>query len=404
MLVRATLALIALAPLAAAETLRVPKDFDTIQEAVDAAQAGDTILIAKGQHAAPVLIEGRSDLELRGAGHPVLDASAVDTGLSITGSSGIRITGLDVAGAGLAGILVSDSTDVLVQRCRITGSGSEAPWPQAAIQVAGGSQVRLERNRAEQVVVGLRFYGEGGPEATGCTLFRNVVDEVWHAAVELRGSGHVVERNLLRHADVGLFLEASATTVLRNTIRDVDTGIDVFGGEDAQLERNLVRKAGLQGVHVAAAATGTTLLHDTIAASGSAAALVIEASGASAVETRILKATGDGVHVSGAGCTLADLRVIKPAVIGLRLDGESHTVTGLLVSGAGQDGVAIPGHGNVLTDCKASKTTALGFTITGNENTLDACTSLDAGVYDLAKGGLNNTYTLSCKFKDIWGG
>lgn len=404
MLARAALVLLALTPLAAADTLRVPKDHATIQAAIEAAAAGDTVLVSKGEYPGPIVIDGRSDLVLRGAGHPVLDASAVDHGLSILGSTGIQVIGFDVEGAGLAGILVSGSTDVLVQRCRITGKGSLSKWPVAALQVAGGSLVSLDRNRAEQVVVGLRFYGEGGPEATDCTLTRNVVGEVWHAKIELRGSGHHVERNVLQEGgDVGLFLDASDCTVLRNTVRDSSTGIDVFGGDGAHFERNVVRDTGLHGLHVSAAATGTTLLRDTLVTSGSTAALILDASGVIATETRILKATGKGVQLTGSGCTLTDVRVVKPASHGLELGGDTHIVTGLRVSGAGEDGVELVGDGNALTDCKVSGAVAVGFAVTGDDNELDACTSLDAGTWDVTKGGTNNSYAPSCKFNAIQG-
>jgi pectin methylesterase-like acyl-CoA thioesterase len=63
------LALALTLPLAAsAATLRVPADHATIQAAVDAAVAGDVILIAKGSYAEAVAIDGKSQFTLRGKG------------------------------------------------------------------------------------------------------------------------------------------------------------------------------------------------------------------------------------------------------------------------------------------------------------------------------------------------
>ena len=40
-----------------AETLNVPEDYPTIQEAVDAAQAGDTVHVAAGEYRESIIIE-----------------------------------------------------------------------------------------------------------------------------------------------------------------------------------------------------------------------------------------------------------------------------------------------------------------------------------------------------------
>jgi nitrous oxidase accessory protein NosD len=404
MFARAPLALLVLAPLAAAGTIRVPKDQPTIQAAIDAAVEGDTILVAKGDYAETPVIDGRSGLLLRGSGHPRLavgDAPSHDNGITVSDSTGISVIGFDVDGAANAGILVSNSTEVLVQRCRVEGAFS-GTWSTGAYQVAGGSHVTLDRNRVDgHVIIGIRFFGEGGPEAADCTVTKNVVHTVWHAAIEVRGSGHHVERNTLSDADVGIFLDASDTTLLRNKVHDVDTGLDVFGGSGGHLERNSVHGAGSFGIHVEAGASDTTLLHDTVTASGSVAALLVEGSGLSSSEDRITKAKADGVQVMGSNCSFTDLRVSKPAGLGVSLVGGGHVLTDVRVTSPGVDGLEVTGDGNALNGCRAVHAAVQGFNVSGNDNSLQGCTSLDAASYDLATSGLNNTFT-DCKFKTTW--
>ena len=51
---------------ALADTLRVPRDHDTIQAAVDKAKAGDQILITRRRNAETVVVSGKTDLVIRG--------------------------------------------------------------------------------------------------------------------------------------------------------------------------------------------------------------------------------------------------------------------------------------------------------------------------------------------------
>ena len=48
-------------PAPAADTLKVPKDFETIQAAIDAAAAGDTIQIAKGRYTERLVVPAGLD-------------------------------------------------------------------------------------------------------------------------------------------------------------------------------------------------------------------------------------------------------------------------------------------------------------------------------------------------------
>lgn len=75
----------------------VPKDFATIQEAVDAASSGDIIQVARGVYSGPVLIDGKSGLRLFGR-NSVLQGSQADVGIMVVNSDRIRIQGFIVDG------------------------------------------------------------------------------------------------------------------------------------------------------------------------------------------------------------------------------------------------------------------------------------------------------------------
>ena len=67
------LAVAASAAAARASTLKVPSDdYPTIQDAVDAAGPGDVVLVGPGEYLESVVLDGKSDLRIRGKGSPVV--------------------------------------------------------------------------------------------------------------------------------------------------------------------------------------------------------------------------------------------------------------------------------------------------------------------------------------------
>ena len=94
-------------PTGAKGLLRVPQDFSTIQAAVDAAGPRDIIQVAQGTYKENVLIEGKSDIQLRGK-NTVLQGSGVGIGISIVGSDYIQVQGFIVDGYS-DGIILDDT-------------------------------------------------------------------------------------------------------------------------------------------------------------------------------------------------------------------------------------------------------------------------------------------------------
>lgn len=93
----------------AGPALHVPAQFPTIQAAVDAAKAGDTIKVAHGTFSENVLIDGKSDVSLRGQ-NTLLLGSGSGIGIHILNSDRIWIRGFTVDGYE-AGIVLDNTNN-----------------------------------------------------------------------------------------------------------------------------------------------------------------------------------------------------------------------------------------------------------------------------------------------------
>ncbi|MEN8150140.1 MAG: right-handed parallel beta-helix repeat-containing protein, partial [Planctomycetota bacterium] len=118
----ATAILAVLATTASADTLLVPKDFDTIQAAVDAAGDGDVIKVKKGTWTTPVHIQDKTNLTIIGAGGPSIVAGAAFVGFTVDECVGITIKGFRFQSPQERGIVVTGSDDVTIEKCRIDGA------------------------------------------------------------------------------------------------------------------------------------------------------------------------------------------------------------------------------------------------------------------------------------------
>jgi hypothetical protein len=203
--------LLLLGAAAPAATIRVPGGADTIQEALDAAAAGDTVLVAPGEYVVTEPIEFNRLLLPKGTGSPPgknltlrseagpeqtvlrMAASPADTtrasvvffgnretpasvleGFTITGGTGtVRVDGVEWD-AGGGGILCFFESTPTVRNCRVVENGPALRG--GGICCFGASPIIVDclitRNSACQGG-GMACYGDARPQVITCTFSEN---------------------------------------------------------------------------------------------------------------------------------------------------------------------------------------------------------------------------------------
>lgn len=289
----------ALAPAALADTIRVPDDVATIQAAVDAAQPGDEIVI-HGLHFENVLVQGKTDLVIRGVRGAVIDGSLENgltyEGLEIEFCHGITVRGLTVKNTRNDMILVQDSAEVVIDRCTVI-AGEE--HDSDGIGVQRSHDVTIEHCRA----IGVDNDG-----------------------IYMNAERGVVRRNRIessRGTGIRLAANAADCIVERSRVRDTEGPAIEVRGEGNTIRRNALKGANEVGVHVR---DGVHLVTDN----------------------RIAGTLEDGLYIESDGCTVAYNRVKRAGRSGLVIDSRLGLYESNVIRRSTRAGISLSGRENLL--------------------------------------------------------
>ena len=386
----ACIALLALAAPALADTIKVPKDFDTINEAVAAAQAGDTVSVSKGTYIEQVFV-GVSGIKLVGKqavidaeyGAACIDIQADDvsvsgftlvngaTGLFATGSNinvskchvynatvvGISVTGgaamisgNTVTACGRNGILYDRSAigDTLIEKNTCTRNGFDGISATGAGLTLSKNRCELNGERGIQVTVA-DLSGDGAPASAPVT----------------------VEKNTCLQNDVGLLLlngTASAVTLSKNDCsNNADRGLIVDAIEPVVSGNSCEDNGGI-GLHLL---TGGALVEKNACSGNRGSGIALDSNadipnggGFGDGSDNVLGSNtckdngGDGIQVfAGANNVLDANKCLGNGDDGIDLDDVSitdATVSGNTCNDNGHEGIDNSGQATVITDnvCK----------------------------------------------------
>jgi len=187
-------------------TINVDPD-ESIQDAINAASPGDTILVASGRYHEHNLLINKS-LTLRGAGSDTtfIDGDGKnDTIVSIIASN-VEVTGFTIE----------------------NGSGSEE-YPYGAIQIMHNVSVTISDN-----VIRKSYYGVFLSMSNSCDIIRNTIAENYHDGIRLSGScsNRFIGNNITNNQrDIYLTNEKSRDNVFyHNNLINIDQVTDFGSG------------------------------------------------------------------------------------------------------------------------------------------------------------------------------
>ena len=354
MLSRSCLALLVLASSALAGKLEVPKDFATIQAAVDAAQDGDEVVVSKGLYPESVSIQSKDDLLLRGVGKPVIEATGQVNGLVVDNCVGIEVRGFIVRGAQVNDVLIQFSGTVTVTKCRLESSAT-------GVKSASSSIMNIHHND-------IRDQSANG---------------IWFAANAALTGSEIVANRLRGMGDVGIRDDMPHILVDRNRIEGpLQTGIQLgTGADDVTLSRNRIRGAESGGVQIDSG-TGHFADRNRIKDSGFGL-FFLPGTVVTTHKNRITKPLSVGLRVDPDGCTLEGDRIASGAARGVELNGNGNVLTDVVVTKAGTDGFDVSGSNNELTGCKALHCGEDGFFVGGTANAFTKAKAKGSGEFDL---------------------
>ncbi len=173
--------------------IRVPQDYSTIQEAIDAALPGTTIIVNNGTYYEDISIINKHNIIILGNGSVVIDGEHY--GIKIYNSSGITIRNIEVSGNGYDGLYMAYSGNIEI--CNIVAKNN----------LRGGIQI-------------LSSYG-----VFLCNS--SITDNFWFG-VKIKDSGNIFAYNtsIISNGENGVSVyNCSNTTFIYSTIRGHYYGI-----------------------------------------------------------------------------------------------------------------------------------------------------------------------------------
>lgn len=376
--------LLVAAPLRAG-TIKVPKDHDTIQAAVNAAALGDTVAVSKGVYRENVTVG--TQITLKGSG-AIIDGSYAGDCLTIS-TAGVTVTGFTLRSGGgspvTGGLLVENLGATLskltisgceaygirmllpgtIQSCRIeacpgTGILVELPPPDPSVITA------IEKNTVTGCGVGMLLlsgpYRVAGNTVELCNAKGIEVNleagvlpsEISkNKCIDNQGTGltvaslltdttAAVEKNTCTGNSTGLHLQGQNLVATSNTCNDnVRAGILLEAGA-CTVEKNKVQGNGQVGI-VLQGGTANDLIGNTVQGNGGDGIDV--GSTSSTLESNTIKDNaGDGIEIGAvAGNNLVKNTLQNNDHDGIDNSGSETVITGNKVKGSG--GMAIAGAG-----------------------------------------------------------
>jgi len=283
-------------------TLIVPDDYTRIQQAIDAADPGDTVYVRRGTYTES--IEFKQGISLVGEG---MDTVTVRSELNsksvimVRDCDGGLISGLTLEGGGkdktdilAKGIFIRDSS-LILSDCRIRNTSSNC------IRVEGSTEVIIKNCIIESSPDhGIDIYGKG----TYVEIIGSRCERAATGIIFTGGSEGVVENTTCSHnKGHGISVGGNGTKVelIQNQCDFNSYGMEIWNGAQATVFGNICRNNRSKGISVDRKNAKATLTKNQCLNNGQDG-IIFKQGAIGTVEENICEQNkGEGIYVRGAG-------------------------------------------------------------------------------------------------------
>ena len=327
---------------------------ESIQEAIDAAEAGAAICLTPGVWNENVVIDkslsivgagvGRTTIEAVSYFDPTIEVLADDTGAMNVKLEGLTITG----GGGSSGVQVNGSASVAIERCDISGK-------QFGVQVFDSASVALtDCSISENTHRGLVLEDSATADVSGCRISGNGALGVW-----ISGSAEATLRecDMSGNGGHGFWLRDGARVALIDCLvsRNRGHGLWLTDQSTAQLLRTEISESFDQGV-MAEDSVSVELTESEVLSNWNGIELSSEATATIAGST-FSGSRFDGIRVQHSANAMVSTSTISANRRGMSVTGQAAaTITDSLVEANSGYGIycwsseRVQGHDNGFRD------------------------------------------------------
>lgn len=234
-------------PLAVSVTIRVPQDYASIQEALDAASQGSLIIVGEGVYRESLLINKGLTLNGENRNTTIIDGSGL--------GSGLRIEANDVS---ISGFTV----------CNCSYRLPSGEWfPVSGIHVLQ-SRCTITHNIVANCNTGIYLVG-----SSDSVIKENIVINNTRSGISIGSQCHdnIIDSNaVVNNGGVGIGIHSttfSNNIIIGNSVVNHEEGILVVRSDCNIFSRNSIARSGWVGIHLNCA-NNTTIIENSIRSNG----------------------------------------------------------------------------------------------------------------------------------------